>query len=93
MPAPIEYYRAMFWPPVEAVQRLKEGAAEGRRVVVPCLYLHGADDGCVSFELARDQERYFAAGVESELLARCGHFLQLERPDAVAERILEWIDR
>lgn len=91
MPAPIEYYRAMLWPPVEAAARMREGQQEGRRVNVPCLYLHGADDGCVGFELARDQERYFAAGLEAELLARCGHFLQLERPEAVAERILEWI--
>lgn len=40
-------------------------------------YLHGADDGCVLREAA--------AG--AEVVDGAGHFLQLERPDVVADRV------
>ena len=86
LPAPLAYYRAMFRPPAAFLQRLRE--ARGHRIETPLLYLHGADDGCIGPEIAEGQERWLAGPFESAVLAGCGHFLQLERPDAVAERLV-----
>ncbi len=78
MPAPILYYRALLPPP-------RIG-----KVAVPTLYLHGADDGCIPPSMIRGQERMFTGRYADEVLPGCGHFLQLEQPRLVAERILTW---
>jgi pimeloyl-ACP methyl ester carboxylesterase len=89
-PAPILYYRAAF------AQQLAE--ARGRplagltgRIAVPTLYLHGEDDGCVGAELAEGQEKLFGGRFERAVIPRCGHFLQLERPDVVYEYVRRFL--
>lgn len=82
MPAPLQYYRAL-------PRWLATGSVGP--VEVPCLYLHGADDGCVGAEMAAGQERWLRGGLETEVLPGCGHFLQLERPEAVAQRLVHWL--
>ena len=61
--------------------------ARGERITVPTAYLHGADDRCVRPEAARGQERYFQEPLSSEVVEGAGHFLPLERPDAVARAV------
>ena len=51
--------------------------------VHPLLVLHGADDRCIEPGLAR------LAGATP--IAGAGHFLQLEQPAAVAERIVSFL--
>lgn len=58
---------------------------------VPTLYLHGTDDGCIGVRYARAAERYLPSGSEVAIVDRAGHFLHLERPDAVADRILGFL--
>ena len=68
-----------------------EHAALLRTAPQPTLYLHGARDGCIDVELVVDVERHLAAGSRMEVIDDAGHFLQLERPGAVNERILAWV--
>jgi pimeloyl-ACP methyl ester carboxylesterase len=86
MPAPLEYYRALLRPPGALRARLRAAAKIG----APTLYLHGREDGCIGPELAEGQARYFAS-LKAEVLEGAGHFLHLERPEAVAARVVEWL--
>ena len=52
--------------------------------------LQGADDGCVAPSAARGQERFFTGPFEAEVIPGAGHFLQVEVPDLVAARTLDW---
>lgn len=59
---------------------------------VPLLYLHGADDGCLHPRWATRAARHLPAAAEVAVVERAGHFLQLERPDEVAERVLAFLE-
>ncbi len=58
---------------------------------LPTLYLHGADDGCMSPTFARWTKRVLPAGSRTAVLGRAGHFLQLEQPAVVADHILDFV--
>jgi pimeloyl-ACP methyl ester carboxylesterase len=89
MPAPIEYYRAILWPPRASMARVR--ALRERRVSVPVLHLHGERDGCIDAAAARGQRRFVEGPFECELVAGTGHFLQLEDADQVGQRALHWL--
>lgn len=57
----------------------------------PLLYLHGQDDGCIGIDVVRAARDCFPPGTQVEILDGAGHFLQLERPAAVSELVLEFI--
>ncbi len=57
----------------------------------PTLYLHGARDGCIGVGLVGDAERHLATGSRMEVVEDAGHFLQVEKPAVVNDRILEWV--
>lgn len=58
---------------------------------VPTLVLHGAADTCNHPDTSSGKERFFAGRYARHLLEGVGHFPQREVPDAVAERVLEFI--
>jgi pimeloyl-ACP methyl ester carboxylesterase len=58
---------------------------------VPTLYLHGADDGCIGAGFVGPARAALPAGSVVDLIQGAGHFLQLERPDAVNARIAEFL--
>jgi pimeloyl-ACP methyl ester carboxylesterase len=57
----------------------------------PLLYLHGADDGCIGAEVAELCGSMAPPNVTVEVIEGCGHFLQLERPDVVNSRVVEFL--
>ena len=57
---------------------------------LPTLYLHGADDGCFE-DYTPWIERVLPDGSEIALVKNGGHFLQLDQPDAVARRIVDFV--
>jgi pimeloyl-ACP methyl ester carboxylesterase len=57
----------------------------------PTLYLHGADDGCVGAEVAESARNDVGANVTIEIVEGVGHFLHLEAPDRINDRILEFL--
>lgn len=61
--------------------------------LVPTLYLHGADDGCMSPGFAERAARHLPYGSEVDVVAHAGHFLHLEQPDQVNARIADFLGR
>lgn len=57
----------------------------------PTLYLHGADDGCIGVGVAESARAGVGDHVSIEVVAGAGHFLHLEQPDLVNDRILEFL--
>jgi pimeloyl-ACP methyl ester carboxylesterase len=68
-----------------------EQQAAGRQAPQPTLYLHGADDGCIRAELARNAERLLAPSSRMTVIDDAGHFLHLEKPGEVNDHILAWV--
>jgi pimeloyl-ACP methyl ester carboxylesterase len=89
--AALRYYRAMLQP----WTRSREYAAEEARGFdlpnVPLLYLHGEDDGAIQAELARRTEPLLGVDSSMEVVPGVGHFLHLERPAELNERIAAFI--
>jgi pimeloyl-ACP methyl ester carboxylesterase len=59
--------------------------------LLPTLYLHGADDGCMTARFTRFVSAALPAGSGVAVIEGAGHFLQLERPDEVGRRIVEFL--
>lgn len=59
----------------------------------PALYLHGTDDTLIPSSLKPEFEAALPDGSRVELIEGAGHFLQYERPDEVAELIVDWVQR
>ncbi|HEX4107782.1 MAG TPA: alpha/beta hydrolase [Solirubrobacteraceae bacterium] len=54
-------------------------------------YLHGENDGCVGAALAPRSARSLPPGSRFELVADAGHFLHLERPEAVNAMLADYL--
>lgn len=89
--AALGYYRASLGdgykdPALDAIQ-----AAAQAVPTQPMLYLHGADDGCIGVEVAESARAMVTPNVTIEIVEGAGHFLQLERPDVVNARVIEFL--
>jgi pimeloyl-ACP methyl ester carboxylesterase len=91
--AAIGYYRAMFDPSVHlpAYEQAQEACAG--TPPRPTLYLHGAEDGCMSVEVVADTAAVLPEGSETVVVTGAGHFLHLEQPDEVEEHVLRFLTR
>ncbi len=89
--AALRYYRALFLP----WTRRGTYSTEQRHLFgvppVPLLYLHGARDGCQLPEIAARADAVLDAPSRVEIIPGVGHFLHLERPDLVNERIADFL--
>jgi pimeloyl-ACP methyl ester carboxylesterase len=88
--AALGYYRATLGdgprhPDYDLIQ-----LAGGGELTQPTLYLHGADDGCIGREVA-EAARAMCPWATVEIVEGAGHFLQLERPDVVGDRVVEFL--
>jgi pimeloyl-ACP methyl ester carboxylesterase len=59
--------------------------------VLPSLYLHGRDDGCMTPAFVRWTTNVLPAGSDVAVVEQAGHFLQLDQPERVAELVLRFI--
>jgi pimeloyl-ACP methyl ester carboxylesterase len=75
-------------PRTEAYNAIQNKGLEPLRQ--PVLYLHGREDGCIGAELA-EQAQVQCPWLTVEILDGVGHFMQLENPARVNQRILEWV--
>lgn len=89
--AAIGYYRALASPFRPPEQYRRWHGAQMRLPVVPTLYLHGADDGCLDPRLADLVGAHLPAGSAVHVVDHAGHFLQLEQPVEVNRRVLEFL--
>ncbi|MGI9124808.1 MAG: alpha/beta fold hydrolase [Mycobacterium sp.] len=58
---------------------------------LPTLYLHGADDGCMTAQFTPFVDAVLPHGSSAGVVKDAGHFLQLEQPDEVGRRIVEFL--
>jgi pimeloyl-ACP methyl ester carboxylesterase len=90
--AAIGYYRAMLSGEHHDPQLGELRERISRRPQVPLLVLGGADDGALDPELLIRARDVLPEGSRVDLIDDVGHFLHLEQPAQVAQRILEWLD-
>ncbi|MET0457354.1 MAG: alpha/beta hydrolase, partial [Mycobacterium sp.] len=89
--AALGYYRALVRnskPPTRYAELHRHWLSP---LTLPTLYLHGADDGCFAADYTRWVEPALPAGSRAEIVEGAGHFMQLDRPDDVARRILAFV--
>lgn len=88
--AAVNSYRALFQdryhdPELAELRTLVLGPPQ-----VPVLLLGGDEDGALGVQALRDGEAHLPGGAV-EIVPGTGHFLHLEQPDLVAERIDSWL--
>jgi pimeloyl-ACP methyl ester carboxylesterase len=59
--------------------------------MLPTLYLHGREDGCMTSAFTQWVEQVLPAGSGAAIVDHAGHFLQLEQPDKVANLVLTFV--
>jgi pimeloyl-ACP methyl ester carboxylesterase len=85
-------YRASFNPDFADPATATEASATMQAPSVSTFYLHGSADGAIGAELLSDVAAYLPApGSKFELVEDAGHFLHLEQPALVANKILDWL--
>jgi len=89
------YYRSYFDPQRigTAEWAAENGAAYGTLPPQPVLYLHGPNDGCCALDdAAMEKTRaLLAPGSEASWVEGTGHFLLVEKPAQVNDRILSFL--
>lgn len=90
--AAIGYYRAQFGEGDAGPDLAAEQAALFSPPPQPTLYLHGRADAAFGIELVRKATDYLPApGSEMVVVEGANHFLHLERPDEVGERVIRFL--
>lgn len=88
----ISPYRSTFNPEFADPDAMAETMAAMSPPAVPTLYLHGADDGALGAELLGDVTEHLPVeGSGFELVEGVGHFLHLEAPDMLWDKISRWL--
>lgn len=91
--AALGYYRAAFAPFRLDAQRVQVSPVPPPVCRQPGLYLHGENDGCIAVDrtMLAKIATSFGPGSSAELVADAGHFLVNERPQHVADRIVQFL--
>ncbi|MEE8290867.1 MAG: alpha/beta hydrolase [Candidatus Tectomicrobia bacterium] len=90
--AALNFYRHTFHPDNRdpSLQDLQERVSTSP-ITVPTLAFHGTRDRPGRLEAFEAMDYLFAKGVEKVILPGTGHFLHLERPDTVNQRIVAFL--
>jgi pimeloyl-ACP methyl ester carboxylesterase len=90
--AAINYYRALFDPSRHvAAYAAEQQAAEQGVGERPVLYLHGTADRCIGVDVSAGAEQTLPRGSRMQSIEGAGHFLHLERPSEIAQKVLAWL--
>jgi pimeloyl-ACP methyl ester carboxylesterase len=100
-PDELEVYREAYAQPgalramldwYRAAARRRSEPLHNRRVKVPATLIWGQRDTALGSEMAAPSVGYCDRG-ELHLLEHAGHFVQLDAPDEVNQRLLDWLRR
>ncbi len=89
--AAIGYYRATLGDGYRDPELDELQAATQAIPPQPLLYLHGSTDGCVGADIAEAARSTVPDNVTIEVIEGVGHFLHLERPDEIGDRIIDFV--
>ncbi|CAB4363847.1 MAG: alpha/beta fold hydrolase [Actinobacteria bacterium] len=89
--AAIGYYRATLGDGLKDPALMDAQIATGAVPPQPTLYLHGRHDGCMGTSLADAMAATAPATLTVEVIDGAGHFLHLEQPEIVNQRILDFL--
>jgi pimeloyl-ACP methyl ester carboxylesterase len=67
-------------------------AALPKKIDVPALMIHAANDVVLQPRLGRKMRRYIA-DLETHVIEDCGHWTQIEKPDELNAILIEWLAR
>jgi pimeloyl-ACP methyl ester carboxylesterase len=86
--AALGYYRSTFGTTPPAAELAAEQEATGKLPAQPVMYLHGRQDGCIGVELVPPA---LPDNVETVIVDGAGHFLHVEKPDEVNQRVVKFL--
>lgn len=89
--AAVGYYRALVRPGVPAPAYTEFNGYIQSMPQIPILYLHGEQDGAMQVGYTEQLEDMLPPGSVVQTVPGAGHFLQVDRPDAVAAAILRYL--
>lgn len=92
----VNYYRQSFGNYTltdPALLKIQDAFVAGKPFLVPTLYLHGQNDGCIGVENAEGMEFLFSSKFEKHIIGNAGHFIQMEKPEVVTDHILAFLKR
>lgn len=85
--AALLYYRGLF--DLFLTRQRDERAITG--IEIPTLLVTGANDGCISPDLYEESEQCYEGRFAFEQVNGAGHFVHVEQPEIVGERIVEFV--
>jgi pimeloyl-ACP methyl ester carboxylesterase len=90
--AALQYYRTAF--NTKAPRQAEGAALFAKTVTAPTLGLCGETDGCISADIFERcmVPSLFPGGLTVKRIAGAGHFLQLEKPDAVNAAVIDFLN-
>jgi pimeloyl-ACP methyl ester carboxylesterase len=89
--AALQYYRQFVNPMMTDLARNgRPDVDDAPPIEVPGLVMAGADDGCIGSELFENAADAFDADARVVRVRDAGHFLHQERPDVVADELIEF---
>jgi pimeloyl-ACP methyl ester carboxylesterase len=89
--AAVDYYRQIARP-VGVPRRYRHWqAALSGPALVPVLYLHGRDDGCMTASFAEIAQSHVPPETEVRMVDDAGHFLHLEQPAEVNRQVRDFL--
>ncbi|MEM7218299.1 MAG: alpha/beta hydrolase [Pseudomonadota bacterium] len=93
MAAAIQYYRCALNPEHQHERYATAQAKVGATLAMPCLHLHGNEDGCIDAGMTAGMDASFSGPLEIELLDGLGHFLHREDPAMINALVLDFLAR
>ena len=90
----VDYYRQSFGNYTltdPALIKIAAAFNDGKPFSVPALYLHGQNDGCIGVENVEGMQYLFSGKFEKHIIPNAGHFIQMEKPGAVSDFIIDFL--
>lgn len=90
----LSYYRNRwgFIEPHPGYAKLESRLIHSSDIKPPTLVLHGTEDACNLIATSAGQEKLFSGPYKHVPIKGAGHFPQRERPQVVADTMIEWLE-